>query len=65
LHRELNGHSKPVNSAAFSADGKRVVTASADKTARIWDAENGTEIGVLKGHDREVVRRRSAAMASW
>jgi WD40 repeat protein len=39
-----------VNSAAFSGDGKRVVTASFDNTARIWDAESGKEIAVLKGH---------------
>ena len=26
-----------MSSAAFSADGKRVVTASGDNTARIWD----------------------------
>ncbi len=36
--------------AAFSGDGKRVVTASQDDTARIWDAESGKEIAVLKGH---------------
>ena len=35
---------------AFSGDGKRVVTASRDNTARIWDAESGKEIAVLKGH---------------
>ena len=45
-------------SAAFSGDGKRVVTASDDKTARIWDAESGKEIAVLKGHDRPVHERR-------
>jgi WD40 repeat protein len=39
-----------VSSAAFSADGKRVLTASDDNTARIWDAESGAEIAVLKGH---------------
>jgi len=39
-----------VNSVAFSADGKRVVTASGDGTARIWDAESAKEIAVLKGH---------------
>jgi WD40 repeat protein len=30
-------HQAEVWSAAFSADGTRVVTASGDKTARVWD----------------------------
>ena len=34
----LGGHVGAVNSAAFSHDGSRIVTASSDKTARIWDA---------------------------
>jgi hypothetical protein len=55
LYRHLDGHSGPVVSAAFSGDGKRVVTASFDKSARIWDAENGKEIAVLKGHDGAVL----------
>ena len=50
--------------AAFSGDGKRVVTASDDKTARIWDAESGKEIAVLKGHDGPCIAPRSAATAS-
>jgi hypothetical protein len=32
-----------VYSAAFSPDGKRIVTASADKTARIWDVFTDTQ----------------------
>jgi hypothetical protein len=34
----LRGHDGFVYSAAFSPDGSRIVTASADKIARIWDA---------------------------
>ena len=32
------GHKGPTTSARFSPDGQRVVTASADHTARLWDA---------------------------
>ena len=45
-------------SAAFSPDGSRIVTASGDKTARIWDAATGKEIAVLRGHERPRVFRR-------
>jgi WD40 repeat protein len=33
----LEGHQGWVYSTSFSADGTHVVTASADKTARVWD----------------------------
>ena len=35
----LRGHRGNVNSAAFSPDGARIVTASSDNTARIWDVQ--------------------------
>jgi hypothetical protein len=42
-----------VVSAAFSLDGTRVVTASYDKTARVWDAGTGKPLtGPLKHQDR-------------
>jgi hypothetical protein len=50
----LNGHESFVHSAAFSPDGSRIVTASADKTARIWDAASAKQIAVLRGHDSYV-----------
>jgi WD40 repeat protein len=41
-----------VYSAVFSLDGKRIVTASVDKTARLWDAATGKPIGLaLTGHE--------------
>ena len=52
--RLILGHEDFVNYAAFSPDGKHIVTAS-DKTARVWDAVTGQPIGgPLKGHEREV-----------
>jgi WD40 repeat protein len=47
----LRGHESWLNSVAFSRDGSRIVTASNDTTARIWDAATGQQIAVLRGHD--------------
>jgi WD40 repeat protein len=33
----LRGHEVPVLNAAFSPDGTRIVTASSDNTAQVWD----------------------------
>jgi WD40 repeat protein len=44
------GHTDTVESAAFSPDGSRVVTASDDHTARIWDAKTGAALITLSGH---------------
>jgi hypothetical protein len=35
----LSGHAASVNSALFSPDGARVVTASDDNTARLWQLD--------------------------
>jgi WD40 repeat protein len=40
--------------AAFSPDGKCVVTASFDNTARVWDAESGQLLATLAGHTGSV-----------
>ena len=44
-------HNDFVNSAAFSPDGKYVVTASGDHTARIWDAMTGKPVTEPLWHD--------------
>ncbi len=38
-------HSRPVYSVAFSSDGHRIVTASDDGTARLWDTYSGAALG--------------------
>ena len=51
----LKGHGRYVSCCAFSPDGARVVTASWDGTARIWDAETGAVVRTLEGHTNFVL----------
>jgi WD40 repeat protein len=55
------GHYSAMTSVAFSSDGRRVVSSSADKTTRIWDSEAGDVIATLEGHTNTVT---SAAFSS-
>jgi WD40 repeat protein/serine/threonine protein kinase len=48
--RTLKGHSGMVASVAFSPDGKRLASASADKTVKVWETATGHETLTLKGH---------------
>jgi WD40 repeat protein len=43
-HGDSQGHGEVLD-ASFSPDGSRVVTASADTTAQVWDVETGKPIG--------------------
>jgi WD40 repeat protein len=51
----LRGHSNAVSGVAFSPDGKRLATGSADQTAKVWDAESGKELLTLRGHSNAFV----------
>jgi WD40 repeat protein len=45
---------EPHLAAAFSPDGRWLVTVQDDKTARVWDVARGTEAAVLRGHNDTV-----------
>ena len=61
----LIGHRDRITSVAFSADGTRVVTASADHDARIWDAGSGALLQVLLGHFAIVSDARFSPDGRW
>jgi WD40 repeat protein len=50
----LSGHGRAVAEAKFSADGKRIVTGSHDKTARVWDAGTGALLATFFTDGSEV-----------
>jgi WD40 repeat protein len=53
--RTLLGHQGDVHAVAFSPEGRRVLTASQDGTARLWDPATGKELLRLRGHTAAVV----------
>ena len=66
--RTLAGHTDFVRGCAFSPDGSRIVSASVDKTLRVWDAATGAELATLAGHAGSVnelcLQPRRAAASS-
>jgi WD40 repeat protein len=50
----LVGHIGPVTCLAFSRDGARLASGSADRTIRVWDLATGRTARTLEGHTDKV-----------
>jgi WD40 repeat protein/tRNA A-37 threonylcarbamoyl transferase component Bud32 len=48
--RTFEGHAAQVNSVALSADGRRALSGSADRTVRLWDAKTGEQLHSFKAN---------------
>ena len=53
--RTLEGHTDGLSSACVTPDGQHVVTASWDKTARVWRLSDGSLVRTLEGHTDAVL----------
>lgn len=51
-------HDDTVESVAFSPNGKLILTASDDHTARLWNAQDGRLLSTLRGHTDKLVDAR-------
>lgn len=54
FERTISGHKLGVSDVAWSSDSRLLVSASDDKTLRIWDANLGKSLKTLKGHSNYV-----------
>ena len=61
----LNGHSDWVNSVAYSFDGSRTISGSADKTILIWNTQNGKKKLVSPDSKQTLSGSRDATARVW
>ncbi len=54
LLHTLEGHSRSVNSIAFSPSGEQLASGSDDHSIRLWNVERGELRKILKGHRNSV-----------
>jgi len=54
--RLMSGHLETINDLQFTSDGRCIVSASKDKTIRIWDIASSQCISVLNGHTDNVTK---------
>ncbi len=52
---EMIGHNDVIQTAIFSPDGKRVATASYDRTITLWDVATGKPIRSFTGHNGAIL----------
>ena len=51
----LKGHAGEVIAVAFTPEGKSLISASCDRTIKLWDVETGKNTATLRGHANAIL----------
>ena len=46
---DTGGHTSTIRGLAFTPDGRQLVSGSQDKTIRVWDADTGKSVRIIRG----------------
>lgn len=61
----LFGHTGSINKIMFSPDGRRIASASDDKTVRLWDVATGRLLRTFTGHSGSVIAVAISPDGNW
>jgi len=61
----LVGHTDGVGRLAITPDGRKVVSASIDRTLKVWDLDYGAEVQTLRGHTDAVTAVAVTPNGRW
>ena len=60
---DTGGHKLPIVDVTFTPDGRQLVSASEDKTIRVWDLATGETVRTIRGESAPGVQGKIYAMA--
>ena len=54
VHADLQGHTRRVSTVCLGTDARQALSASLDRTLRLWEVPSGRCLRVLEGHASDV-----------
>src|SRR5262245_21487456 len=60
---DTGGHTLPIVGIAFTPDGRQLVSASDDKTIRVWELATGKTVRTIRGESAQGIEGKVYAMA--
>ena len=65
IYERPNAHSGPVTSVRYSPNGNLILSASENKTSKLWDSEKGEVVSKSAMHSQQVWTAIFSPNARW